>query len=94
MPDLMNMTPEDLNLALESLPLHMKGPFLPRISLQEAMKVTKGMFHTDHRPHQNLALIISLYMISKTDIVYNIVFDIVRYRTIYTISFQMLDNSN
>ncbi len=39
MPDWMNMTPEDINLAVESLPNPSEGHILPAISLQEAIEV-------------------------------------------------------
>jgi hypothetical protein len=42
MPDWMNINAEGLNLALESLPIPLKGPIPPGISLQEAIQV-------DHR---------------------------------------------
>jgi hypothetical protein len=35
----MNMTPEDLNAAWESLPVPLEGPILSGISLQEAILV-------------------------------------------------------
>ncbi len=39
MPDWMNMTPEDINLAVESLSNLSEGHILPGISLQEAKEV-------------------------------------------------------
>ncbi len=39
MPDWMNMTPEDINLAVESLPNPLEWHILPGISLQEAIEV-------------------------------------------------------
>jgi hypothetical protein len=39
MPDWMNINAEDLSLALESLPIPLKGPITPGISLQEAIQV-------------------------------------------------------
>jgi hypothetical protein len=45
-PDWMNMTQEDLNLALDSLPNSLKGPISPGMSLQEAIQVTKSILHT------------------------------------------------
>ncbi len=41
MPEWMNMTPEDINLAVESLPNPSKGHILPGISLQEAIEVNE-----------------------------------------------------
>ncbi len=39
MPDWMNINEEDLNLALKNLPIPLKGPIPPGISLQEAIQV-------------------------------------------------------
>ena len=39
MPDLMNMSTEDLNIALENMPIPLEGPVPPGISLQEAIQV-------------------------------------------------------
>jgi hypothetical protein len=41
MPDWMNMIPEDINLAVESLPNPSEGHILPGISLQEAIEVNE-----------------------------------------------------
>jgi hypothetical protein len=41
MPDWMNMTPGDINLAVESIPNPSEGHILPGISLQEAMEVNE-----------------------------------------------------
>jgi hypothetical protein len=41
MPDWMNMTPEDLNLAFESLPIPLEGTIPPGASLQEAIQVNQ-----------------------------------------------------
>ncbi len=41
MPDWMNMTPEDINLAVESLPNTSEGHILPGISLQKAIEVNE-----------------------------------------------------
>jgi hypothetical protein len=41
-PDLMNMTPHDLNPALESLPIPVKRLISPGISPQEAVQVNQG----------------------------------------------------
>jgi hypothetical protein len=38
-PDWLNFNPEDLGRALESLPIPLKGPILPGISLQEVIEV-------------------------------------------------------
>jgi hypothetical protein len=42
MPDWMNMTPEDINLAVESLPYPSEGHSLPGILLQEAIDWHRG----------------------------------------------------
>ena len=39
MPDWMNMSTEDLNIALENMPIPLEGPVPPGISLQEAIQV-------------------------------------------------------
>ena len=55
MPDWMNINQEDLNLALESLSIPLKGPILPGISLQDAIQVNQR--HNIHiRQHQNKVL--------------------------------------
>jgi hypothetical protein len=41
MPDWMNMTPEDVNLVVESTPNPSEGHILPGISLQEAKEVNE-----------------------------------------------------
>jgi hypothetical protein len=46
MPDWMNMTPEDNNQAVESLPNPSEGHILPRISLQEAIEVNETASYT------------------------------------------------
>ncbi len=48
MPDWMKPTPEDLNLASETLPIPLKGPITPGRSLQVATSrgQIKGMIHT------------------------------------------------
>ncbi len=38
-PDWLNFNPEDLDRALESLPIPLKGPVPPGISLQDAIEV-------------------------------------------------------
>ncbi len=48
MPDWMNMTSEDINLAVESLPNTSEGHILPGISLQEAIEVNEWN-HTHDR---------------------------------------------
>jgi hypothetical protein len=40
-PDWLNFNPEDLDRALESLPIPLKGPSPPGISLQEAIQVNQ-----------------------------------------------------
>jgi hypothetical protein len=49
MPDWMHMTPEDINLAVESLPNPSEGHILPGISLQEAIEVND--WHHIHDRH-------------------------------------------
>jgi hypothetical protein len=49
MPDWMNMTPEDINLAAESLCNHSEGHILPGISLQETIEVIE--WHHIHDRH-------------------------------------------
>jgi hypothetical protein len=75
MPDWMNMTPEDINLAVESLPNPSEGHILPGISLQEAIEVNEW-HHIHNRHYQIITLISYVYTISYTYIVYDIVFDI------------------
>jgi hypothetical protein len=68
MPYWMNINREDLNLALESIPIPLKGPIPPGISLQEAIQV--NLRHNIHiRQHQNMVLHSNRYTISYTDIV-------------------------
>jgi hypothetical protein len=45
-PDWMNMTPDDIDQAVESLPNPLDGYILPIISLQEAMEVNDGIIYT------------------------------------------------
>jgi hypothetical protein len=47
MPNWMNINQEDLNLALESLPIPLQDPIPPVISLQEANQVKKR--HNIHK---------------------------------------------
>ena len=75
MPDWMNMTPEDINLAVESLPNPSEGHILPGILLQEAIEANEW-HHIHDRHYQIITLISSVYTISYTYIVYDIVFDI------------------
>ncbi len=71
----MNMTPEDITLAVESLPNPSEGHILPGISLQEAIEVNE--WHHIHGRHcKIITLICYVYTISNTYIVYNIMFDI------------------
>jgi hypothetical protein len=78
-PDWMNFNPEDLDRALESLPIPLKGPSPPKLSLQDAIEVKQ--WHNIHvRHHQTIILHIYRYTISYTDIVHYIgaiIFDIV-----------------
>ncbi len=84
-PDWMNFNPEDLNWPLESLPIPLKGPSRPKISLQYAIEVKQ--WHNIHiRHHQAKIHHIYRYTILYTDIVYyigviiyDIVYDIVYY---------------
>ncbi len=39
-PDWLNLNPEDLDRALESLPIHLKGQTTPKMSLQDAIDGT------------------------------------------------------
>jgi hypothetical protein len=83
----MNINQADLDLALESLPIPLKGPISPGISLQEAIQVNQ--WHNIHTIKlQNIILHSNRYTISYidivhyigviiTDIVYNIGYDIV-----------------
>jgi hypothetical protein len=58
MPDWMNMTPEDINLAgLGSLPNPSEGHILPGISLQEAIEVNE--WHHLHDRHYLIIRLIS-----------------------------------
>jgi hypothetical protein len=79
MPDWMNMTPEDINLAVESLPNPSEGHILPGILLQEA-KEANERHHTHDRHYQIITLNSYVYTIlvlyTYHDIVYDIVFDI------------------
>jgi hypothetical protein len=77
MPDSMNITPENISLAVESLPNHdpSEGHILPRILLQEAIEVNEW-HHIHDRHYQIITLISYVYTISYTYIVYDIVFDI------------------
>jgi hypothetical protein len=45
-PDWLNFNPEDLDRALESLPIPLKGPSPPGISLQDAIEVNNGTIYT------------------------------------------------
>ncbi len=71
----MNMTPEDINLAVESLPNPSQRHILPGILLKEAIEANEW-HHKHDRHYQIIALISYVYTISYTYIVYDIVFDI------------------
>jgi hypothetical protein len=73
-PDWININQADLDLALESLPIPLKGPILPAISLEEAIQVNQTyQRHNIHiRQHQNIILHRNRYTISYTDIVHYI----------------------
>jgi hypothetical protein len=86
-PDWLNLNPEDLDQALESLPIPLKGPSPPDISLPDAIEV-KQLHNIHIRHHQTTILHIYRYTISYidivhyigaviSDIVYNIGYDIV-----------------
>jgi hypothetical protein len=77
MPDWMNMTPEDINLAVESLPNPSERHILPGILLQEANEANER-HHTHDRHYQIITLNSYVYTILYTyhDVVYDIVFDI------------------
>ncbi len=75
MPDWMNMTPEDTNLAVERLPNPSEGHILPGILLQEAIEANEW-HHIHDRRYQIKTLISYVDTISYTYIVYDIVFDI------------------
>ena len=47
-PDWLNMSPEDLNKALETLPIPFEGQPLPRISIHEDIEVIQS-----HHIHRN-----------------------------------------
>jgi hypothetical protein len=82
MPDSMNMTPEDINLAVENLPNPSDGHILPGISLQEAIEVNEWHHIHDRLTRSSNQLVMCIryripisYTISLY--VYDIVFDIV-----------------
>jgi hypothetical protein len=75
MPDWMNMTPEDISLAVKSLPNPSEGHILPGILLQEA-KEANEWHHIHDRLYPIITLITYVCTISYTYIVYDIVFDI------------------
>jgi hypothetical protein len=95
--DWLNFNPEDLGRALESLPIPLKGPVPPGISLQDAIEVKQ--WHNIHIVHQicdqnTIILHIYRYKISCIDIVQYIgaiLFDIVSISG--TISCTMIDFS-
>jgi hypothetical protein len=73
--DWMNMTPGDINLAVESLLDPSEGHILPGILLQEAIEANEW-HHIHDRQYQIITSISYVYTISYTYIVYDIVFDI------------------
>ena len=89
-PDWLNFNPDDLDRALESLPIPLKGPTPPGISLQDAIQVKQ--WHNIHiRPHQTKILHIYRYTISYIDMVHYIdaiIFDIV-YNIVYYIVYDV-----
>jgi hypothetical protein len=71
MPDWKNINAEDLNMALKSLAIPLKGPILPGISPQEAIQVNhRHNIHT--KKHQNIVHHSNRYTISYTDSIHNI----------------------
>jgi hypothetical protein len=78
-PDWLNFNPEDLNRALESLPISLKGQSPPMISLQDEIEVKQWHnIHIGH--HQTIIHHIYRYTISYIDIVQyigSIIFDVV-----------------
>jgi hypothetical protein len=61
-PDWLNFNPEDLDRALKSLPIPLKGPSPPGTSLQDAIEVKQ--WHNIHiRHHQTIILHIYRYTI-------------------------------
>ncbi len=87
---MLNFNPEDLDRALESLPIPLKGQSPPGISLQEAIEVKQWHnIHIGH--HQTKILHIYWYTISYIDMVqyisailFDIVYDI-RYDIVYDV---------
>ncbi len=86
-PDWLNFNPEDLERALESLPIPLKGPVSPGISLQDAIEVKQ--WHNIHIGHHQ-TIILHTYRCTISyidavqyigviifDIVHNIGYDIV-----------------
>ncbi len=71
MPDWMNMTLEDINLAVESLPIPSEGHILPGKLLQEAIEANEW-HHIHDRHYQIITLISYVYTILYTDIVFDI----------------------
>jgi hypothetical protein len=70
-PDWLNFNTEDLDLALESLPIPLKGPSPPGISLQDAIEAKQWHnMHIGH--HKTIILHIYQYRISYSNIVQNI----------------------
>ncbi len=65
MPDWIKMTPEDINLAVESLPNPSEGHILPGILLQEAIEANEW-HHIHDRHYQIITLISYVYTISYT----------------------------
>ncbi len=71
----MNMTPEDINLAVESLSNPSEGHILPGISLHQAIEVNEW-HHIHDRHYQIITFISYVYTILYTYVVYDLVFDI------------------
>jgi hypothetical protein len=57
MPDWMNMNQEGIDLALAGLPIPLKGPLPPGISLQEAIQVNQR--HDRHNRQYQIVAIVS-----------------------------------
>ncbi len=96
-PDWLNFNPEDLDRALENLPIPLKGPVPPGISLQDAIEVKQ--WHNIHiGRHKTIILHIYRYKISYIDIVHYIgailsIFYTYYYTISATISYPMFDFS-
>jgi hypothetical protein len=59
MPDWMNMTPEDISLAVESLPNPSAGLILPGIILEDSEAIEANAWHHIHDRHYQIIKLIS-----------------------------------